>query len=131
LTWQLDVPALLADSPGGLGNSANYHALTYSPVSGQYIAAYNSTPGITYLAALRVTSSHLAPATPPQLLIQRNRSDVRLSWPTSATGFVLETTSALGTAWTPANLVASVVEGNNVVTAPASASQALYRLRKP
>lgn len=131
LTGQLDVPALLADSPGGLGTSANYHALTYSPVSGHYIAAYNSTPGVTYLAALRVTSSHLAPATPPQLLIQRNGSDVRLSWPTSATGFVLEIRSALGAAWTPANLVASVVDGNNVVTAPASATQALYRLRKP
>lgn len=54
LSSQLGAPYFLADSPGGLGTSVNYHNLTYSPVSKQFLAAYTTTPGVTYLAALQI-----------------------------------------------------------------------------
>lgn len=131
LPGQLPAPYLLADSPGGLSNSANYHALTYSPLSGSYVVAYNSTPGVTYVAALQVTSSHLAPAEQPSLMAELKGADVLLSWPGSATGYVLQTAPTLGAPWVPAGVTPTLVNGRFEATVAAANGQAKYRLAKP
>ncbi|MGE4178452.1 MAG: hypothetical protein AB7J34_01380 [Limisphaerales bacterium] len=132
LPSQLGTPYYLAESPGGLGNSVNFHNVKYSAATASFVVAYTSTPGITYLAALEVTSSHLAPSTPPSLTTARSGASVVLSWPASATGYQLQSTPSLApAAWQNSSLT-PVVEGdsNKVTVSPSSPAQ-FYRLAKP
>lgn len=132
LPGQLDVPYLLAEAPGGLGNSANFHTVTYSPASGSFLAVYNSTPGVTYLAALEVTSSHLAPAEPPTLAIARGGGGVVVSWPADAEGFALEGSPTLApAAWQPAGGAPVVENGRKKVTVTPGAGTEFFQLRRP
>ncbi len=132
LRSQLGAPYFLADSPGGLGTSANYHNVKYSPVSQSFLAAFTSNPGITYLAALQVTSSHLAPGTPPSLAVTAQGGSVVLTWPASATGFDLQATPTLSpVAWQPAGLTPTVEGDVNKVTVPATGATRFFRLVKP
>ncbi|EEF58023.1 beta-propeller fold lactonase family protein [Pedosphaera parvula] len=53
-----------------------------------------------------------------------------LSWPYKAAGYVLETTSSLGSgAWTNANDAVEIINGQNVMTNPAGNRTRFYRLR--
>ena len=66
----------------------------------------------------------------PMLTAELLGANVRISWPLSATGFVLEHSAGLGTAWAP---VATAYQTNNArisVTVPAL-GQRYYQLRKP
>lgn len=132
LPSQLGAPYFLADSPGGLGTSVDYHNVKYSPISKSFLAVFTSNPGITYLAALQVTSSHLAPVTPPSLTITAQGPNVVLSWPASATGFDVQTSSSLSpVAWQSAGLTPTVDGDVNKVTVPASGAAQFFRLSKP
>ncbi len=132
LPSQLGAPYFLADSPGGLGTSANYHNVKYSPASKSFLAAFTSTPGVTYLAALQVTSSHLAPVTPPSLAITVQGAGVVLTWPASATGFDVQATpTLLPAAWQSAGLTPTVEGDLNKVTVPATGAAQFFRLSKP
>jgi hypothetical protein len=68
----------------------------------------------------------------PLSLVQSNTAGggVSFSWPSYAVGFVLETTSALGSAWT--NIIASPVLNNDrwQVTIPAANAAQFFRLRR-
>lgn len=132
LPSQLGAPYFLADSPGGLGTSVNFHNLKYSPASGSFLAAYTSAPGVTYLTALQVTSSHLAPEPTPSLAIARSGGSVTLSWPVSATGYQLQSSPAIApSAWQPSGLTPTIEGDANRVTVPPSGAAQFYRLAKP
>ncbi len=133
LAGQVGAAYVLADSPGGLGNSANYHSITFSPTAGRFLVAFNSSPGITYLAALEVTSSHLAPVTPPTLTVARAAGgELTITWPATATGFTLQQADVLVPAsWGASGLTPSVEGDVYKVTVPASAAARYYRLIKP
>jgi uncharacterized repeat protein (TIGR01451 family) len=61
------------------------------------------------------------------------RSTLQLSWPTSATGMILESTLSVSatSTWTPVTATPVVVNGSNVVTQPIGPGNTFYRLRKP
>lgn len=133
LAGQLGAPYFLADAPGGLGTSVNYHNVKFSPASGSFVAAYTSTPGITYLAALEITSSHLPSAEQPSLSVARSGGSVVLSWPASATGYQLQSQSGALVAgtWQPSGLTPTVEGSVARVTVPANGAAQFYRLAKP
>src|SRR5439155_20335292 len=56
---------------------------------------------------------------------------VRFSWPTSATGFVLQSTASLPGGWTDVNLPVVIVGTENVVTDTIGTGNKFYRLQKP
>ncbi len=66
----------------------------------------------------------------PQLTISLAGNNVVLSWPTSATGFTLQSSPKVGTgaAWSAAGGSPGVTNGMNQVAVPLSGSAAFYRL---
>jgi hypothetical protein len=58
--------------------------------------------------------------------------NLQLSWPASATGMILETAAAVGSAapWQVVNATPVVINGRNVVSQNTSGSAGFYRLRK-
>jgi hypothetical protein len=56
---------------------------------------------------------------------------VRISWPTSATGFVLQSTANLPGGWTDVNLPIVIEGADNVVTDTIGSGNKFYRLQKP
>ena len=132
LPSQLGAPYLLADSPGGLGTTVNFHNLKYSPGPDSFVVAYTSNAGVTYLAALQITSSHLAPTTPPSLGISRSGVSVVLTWPTSAAEYLLQSSASLTpSGWEPSGLTPTVEGDSNKVTVSPTAPTRFYRLAKP
>lgn len=66
----------------------------------------------------------------PTLTITRVGSDIRIAWPTSATGFGLKTSSSLPSVnWTDVAATPTVEGDQNVVTLPATGTQ-FFRLEK-
>jgi hypothetical protein len=70
----------------------------------------------------------------PSLEIDRLAGNAIVSWPASATGFVLEQTSQLqipigSTVWTPVGIAPTVVNGRNTVTVPITGNKT-FRLRQ-
>lgn len=74
-----------------------------------------------------VYSIGLTPAASPALTFQRSGASLTLSWPSSATGYVLESATAIsGAPWTAVN----GVTGNSVTITPSTAAL-FYRLHQP
>jgi hypothetical protein len=71
--------------------------------------------------------------TPPQLTIIRSAANVILSWPTNATGFVLQsaTTLANGGDWQDSSLIPTIVGDQKVVTLNPTVASGFFRLRGP
>ncbi|HNQ72449.1 MAG TPA: hypothetical protein PKN95_02445 [Verrucomicrobiota bacterium] len=68
--------------------------------------------------------------TSPALTITREGANVKITWPVSATGFGLKSTTGLApAAWTDVGVTPSVENGLNVVTLPATGVQ-FFRLEK-
>jgi hypothetical protein len=67
----------------------------------------------------------------PTLSIQRQGTNVTIRWPVTCATYVLEQSSSLGAlaAWSSVSGSLNVVNGQNQMTAPASASGRFYRLR--
>jgi uncharacterized repeat protein (TIGR03803 family) len=69
------------------------------------------------------------PVTPPQLTIAPSAANVILTWPTTATGYTLQSTTNLASPIWTTNLPAPVVvNGQYAVTNPISGSQQFFRL---
>lgn len=131
LPSQLGLPYFVADSGANIGTGPNVQNLTYSPVSGSFVVVFNAG-GLTSLAALQVTSSHLGGGEPPELAIAADGANVVLSWPATATGFALEASDSLSpVAWTAAG--GTVVEegGLKKVTVTPANGPKFYRLNQP
>lgn len=132
LPSQLGAPYFLADAPGGISNSANFHDLVYSPASGSFVAVFSTGTGGAFLAAFAVTSSHLLPSQSPALAITQEAGQVVISWPATATGLVLQAASSLAPAdWQPAGLTPMVEGDLNKVTIAPEAAQRFFRLIRP
>jgi len=132
LPSQLSAPYFLADSPGGLGNSVNFHSIRYSPPSGSFVVAYTSNPGVTYLATLQITSSHLATSAPPTLVVGRVAGGLALSWPSSAVGYALQASDSIRPAAWQASGQTPTLDGDTYrVTVTPSGAARFYRLTKP
>ncbi len=77
-----------------------------------------------------VFSLSLGSVRTPQLTIIRSVPDVILTWPTNATGFTLHSTTNLtsSSVWTAVSPDPVVMNGQNTVTNPISATQQFFRL---
>ncbi len=77
-----------------------------------------------------VFSLSMGPVSGPQLTIVLSGGHAILTWPASATGFVLQSTTNLGPSavWTPVIPAPVVVNGQNTVSDPVSATQKFYEL---
>ena len=69
-------------------------------------------------------------AEPPTLTIQRSGNQVRISWPSSFSGYVLMKSSTLSSIWFDSGLAVTVEGSENVAYAPASTSPQFFRLKK-
>jgi hypothetical protein len=131
LPSQLGLPYFVADSGANISTGPNVHNLTYSPAGGSFVVVFNAG-GVTSLATLKVTSSHLGGGQPPAIGIARDGANLVLSWPATATGFVLEATDSLSSpAWAAAG--GSVVENGGLkkVTITPTDGLKFYRLNQP
>jgi hypothetical protein len=131
LPSQLRLPYFVADSGANIGTGPNVQNVKYSPVSGSFLIVFNAG-GLTSLAALQVTSSHLPVAEAPELTIAADGANVVISWPAPSTGFVLQASSNLiPAAWGAA--AGTVVEqgGRKTVTVSPSDATRFYRLNQP
>ncbi len=93
-------------------------ALSAEQVAANYTAGPNQVP---------------EPSTPPTLGIVRSGSNVVISWPTSASGFTLEVTPAIGAgaAWTTVNTSGAADEGGmKKLTVPLGSANAFYRMKQ-
>jgi hypothetical protein len=93
-----------------------------------------TTPGLPVLLKLTFQGLTLAPVPPrPSLQSAYTSNQLVLSWPLSASNFVLETTSTLspGSSWVALTNGVVVDAGNFVLTNQATASSAFYRLHQP
>ncbi len=70
---------------------------------------------------------------PPQLAIAPSGGTLQLSWPTSATGFVLQsaTTLANGGDWQDSSLTPATVGDQNMVSVETTNTASFFRLHKP
>ena len=77
-----------------------------------------------------VFSLSLPPVTTPQLTITPSGAYVVLTWPATATGFILQSATNLGSLafWTTNSPAPVVVNGQNFVTNPISSAQQFFRL---
>jgi uncharacterized repeat protein (TIGR03803 family) len=77
-----------------------------------------------------VFSLSLPAVSAPQLTITPSGANVILSWPATAAGFTLQSTTNLGSLafWTTNSLAPVVVNGQNVVTNPLAGAQQFFRL---
>lgn len=68
----------------------------------------------------------------PRLSVTQTATDITISWSASEAGFVLQSTSELGTTtpWTPVTATPVVNNGVNSVTLPKSQQQQFFRLAK-
>ncbi len=122
LPSQLGVPYFLTDSVGLIDTAVNYHNIKYDPFSDSFIAVFtaNDPAGgnrVTYLASVRITSSHLPS---PGLTIDRSGANVIITW---SAGTLQEATSVTG-------LYNDVTpQPTSPYTVSATAPQKYYRLR--
>ena len=80
-----------------------------------------------------VFSLSLGPVIRPQLTIIRSAANVILSWPTNATGFVLQSATMLanGGDWQDSLLSATETNGHKVVLLTPTGARGFFRLRSP
>ncbi len=132
LPSQLGIPYFVADSGGPIDNGMSMHTLKYSPVSGSFVIVFNAA-NATYLASLQVTSSHSGGGgETPELNIEITGANVVISWPATATGFVLEATDSLNpVAWSAAGGTEEEEGGLKKVTLTPGEGSKYYRLNQP
>lgn len=131
LPSQLSIPYFLGDSAAGpVDSGPNYHNITYDRFSDSFLAVYtggNAPTRATYLAALSVTSAHLAP---PSLSITRSGANAILRWPATAATYTLKETSSLATpSWSPVGGTPTLVGDQLELSVPVSGNK-FYRLEK-
>lgn len=130
LPSQLGLPYYIAESGANIPSGVNNHTVVYSPQAGSFYVVFNAA-NVTSLAGFSVTSSHLPPATPPTLAIQRVGASVKLSWPASAAGFALQSSAAASpAAWTAVGTAPSQVGDNMEVTVTPDGAAKFYRLAR-
>jgi len=139
--WATDNDGLdirLNDVSTGLMNTAQFAVLTPFTVTSGFVPGVNKLEFILNNAAngytalrvdgLRVGAMRAVAA--PSLKIEATASGVRVSWPATATGFVLRSATALAGGWTEVNAPVIEVNGQNTVNLGATAETLFFRLQK-
>jgi photosystem II stability/assembly factor-like uncharacterized protein len=99
-----------------------WSALALSADGSTLVAAFD---GGIYVSQLQISSL-------PALTITRSGSNVVISWPTNATGFGLQQSSALGSPnWVGATNPVSIVNARNQVSVTVTNRANFYRLKSP
>ena len=104
-----------------------------SPWAGQTVELFLGIVGGTSTnASLTVGGISFYGVVPPSLQAQAFGSNLVVTWPVSADGYALETSTNLtGTnSWAPVTNVPAIVNFQNTVTNPISAGSRFYRLNK-
>lgn len=124
----------------GLSNGAQFGSLTPFTVSTGFQAGLNKLEFLVNNASLgytglRVENLRLGAlrlgASAPTLAIQTSGNNLVLSWPASATGFVLKSTRSLpATTWTDVNAPVVIVGERQTVTVPSSEAVEFFQLQK-
>lgn len=124
----LGAPYYLAETTGIIDTGANYHTVVYSPVTKNFIAAYNSS-GVSQAATFEVTTSFLAED--PELNIELIGNVVAITWPANAIGYELQSTDNIASGWGPAGLQVNPSGQFSRAETPASGTARFFRLFKP
>jgi len=104
-----------------------------SPWAGQTVELFLGIVGGTSTnASLTVGGISFYGVVPPSLQAQASGSNLVVTWPVSADGYALETSTSLtGTnSWAPVTNVPAIVNFQNTVTNEISAGSRFYRLNK-
>lgn len=131
LPSQLGVPYFIADSPGDLDSGPNLHNVKYSPHSDSFLVAFRSNPGFVYLTGFQVTSAKPTNGEAPALAVQRAGNTLELSWPASATGYALQSTTSLtAPSWTAVAGTPTQDGARLELSVPLEGTARFFRLRK-
>ncbi len=112
----------------------NSGLIDVSAWAGQQIELFLGIVGGTSTnASLTVNGFRFYSVAPPALQAQNVGNVFKVSWPLSAEGYILETSSTLtGTnSWTTVTNIPAIVDLQNTVTNTMPVSSRFYRLRKP
>ncbi len=118
--------SMYAGDAGLAGSIDEFRIYAGAFTPAQVMADFNAGPATVVLPPPVPGSNN------PQLTAARSGSNLVLTWPTSATGFSLQTTSALGSSasWSAVTTAPTVVNGNNQVTLPLGTQAAFFRLKQ-
>jgi len=113
------------DIPGAIG--ASYTTPPLSPAdNGAQYTIQAMLPGVSASATATLTVT----AAPPVLTIQHTGNTIQISWPVSATGFVLQSTESLSSpAWAQPAESVSIQGDQNTVTITDPDNTRFYRLK--
>jgi len=116
-----NVYSFAAATTNGSGSGPNSLVLAGNTLYGTTVKGGTSGNGTVFSLAL---------VSAPRLALSFSGANVILTWPTNATGFVLEATTNLGaaTVWSTNPASPSVVNGQNAVTNQVSLAQRFFRL---
>jgi hypothetical protein len=127
--WQRDDGAGFANITGANGSSITFVPETSD--AGDRFRVVLSMPGISPNVVSDIATLFLEGLTRPGLTITRSGSNAIISWPSAATGFVLEKSSSLSPAsWSAVTETVTEANGTKSVTVAAGTGQTFYRLRK-
>jgi hypothetical protein len=116
------------DAGGGVsgGESFIVSGTLGQPASSKSLGGIYSLSGgfSTILAAIQTTNA-------PRLALRREQANLVISWPVDPSNWILESTSSLSLAWTPAGLSLKTNDLIIIVTIPIPTGNRFYRLHKP
>lgn len=124
-----------SDPSQGMGGSV--WAQVHTEANFDHTLQFNLTPDAASGATLSSQSgeflTQVANAVTPSLGVTRTAGQILLTWPDSANGFVLQTTSSasINATWNPVTNGITQANGQSQFTIPGSASAGFYRLSKP
>jgi photosystem II stability/assembly factor-like uncharacterized protein len=141
LTISADGSQLVAAVNGGLLYISSDSGVTWAAANlpaGNWNAVASSANGADLVAVIHggaiyteQSAGNPQTTTVPPLAIQLAGGNIVLSWPVSATTYVLQQSSnMMGTAWQDLTGTPTVSNGQNQVTLPMTANLGIYRLRK-
>jgi len=126
LTWPLSGAGYVLQSANKLAPPVSWTTVTNVPVivNFQYTVTNQISSGSVFYRLATIAS--------PTLQAQVSGKNFILSWPTSATGYSLETTTNLTdpNSWMTLTNVPAIVNLQNTITNPASDGARFYRLKK-
>jgi len=137
LAWGTDVPE--AAKSGVIAIAAGGYFSMALKADGSVLAWGNNESGQTTTpidlsaASIAAGYSHsLAIVTPVSLQMARSENNLILSWPASAVGFILQSTTnpTDKNLWTPVTTLPVIVDSQNTVTDAISSGAKFYRLKK-
>jgi hypothetical protein len=106
------------------------NALTYVN-SVQFLDGRLSDAAIAALGAPASTGIPLPTAAAPSIAVSKSGANILISWPESASGYVLQAATSLsGASWSPAAGTSATSAGKVTVTLPITAGNQFFRLKK-